>query len=228
LKPWCGLEVQLPKQANKSDNGQSNTFDISPNWENNISRRLPIFNGIFIGSHQTKSKYQSWYLTPSCGLELQKPTKALKSVKGPSNTFDMSPNWERTFSSVANFSWDIYRVPLQKKNPNNKYDIWYPAVGLRCRYPLRHLGQLTARAIPLIYTPSEKELCRLLPTFHGIFIGSPTKSIYQSWYLTSCCGFELQKPNLALKSLKGPWNTFDLNPRWERTLPPVANFPWDI
>jgi hypothetical protein len=28
------------------------------------------------------------YLTPYCGLEVQKPTQALKSIKGPSNTFD--------------------------------------------------------------------------------------------------------------------------------------------
>jgi hypothetical protein len=27
---------------------------------------------------------------PYCGLEVQKPTQALKSVKGPSNTFDIN------------------------------------------------------------------------------------------------------------------------------------------
>jgi hypothetical protein len=33
-------------------------------------------------------KYQSWYLTPCCGLEVQKLTQTLKSFKGPGNTFD--------------------------------------------------------------------------------------------------------------------------------------------
>jgi hypothetical protein len=28
-------------------------------------------------------------LTPYCGLEVQKPTQALQSVKGPGNTFDL-------------------------------------------------------------------------------------------------------------------------------------------
>jgi hypothetical protein len=35
----------------------------------------------------------SLYLTPCCGLEVQKPTQALKSVKGPGNTFDINPKW---------------------------------------------------------------------------------------------------------------------------------------
>jgi hypothetical protein len=38
--------------------------------------------------------------TPYCGLEAQKPTKALKSVKGPGNTFDLSPKWSRTLPSL--------------------------------------------------------------------------------------------------------------------------------
>ena len=29
----------------------------------------------------------------------------------------------------------------------------------------------------------------------------------------------MQKPTQALKSVKGPGNTFDLNPKWTRTLP---------
>jgi hypothetical protein len=39
---------------------------------------------------QTKSKYQSLYLTLCCRLELPKLTKALMSVKGLANTFDVS------------------------------------------------------------------------------------------------------------------------------------------
>jgi hypothetical protein len=32
-------------------------------------------------------------------------------------------------------------------------------------------------------------------------------------------GLAVQKPIQALKSIKGPGNTFDLNPKWARTLP---------
>ena len=31
------------------------------------------------------------HLTPCCGLDVQKPTQALKSVKNPDNTFDLIP-----------------------------------------------------------------------------------------------------------------------------------------
>jgi hypothetical protein len=56
-------------------------------------------------------------LTPCCGLEVQKPTHALKSVKGPGNTFDINHKWSRTLPSLIYFSWDIYRDPLSiKKN----------------------------------------------------------------------------------------------------------------
>jgi hypothetical protein len=48
-------------------------------------------------------------LTPCCGLEVQKPTQTLKSVKGPGNTFDINPKWARTLPSLTYFSWDIYR-----------------------------------------------------------------------------------------------------------------------
>jgi hypothetical protein len=56
-------------------------------------------------------------LTPYCGLEVQKPTQALKPVKGPGNTFDLNSKWSRTLPSLIYFSWDIYRDPLSiKKN----------------------------------------------------------------------------------------------------------------
>jgi hypothetical protein len=63
-------------------------------------------------------------LTPCCGLEVQKPNQALKSVKGPGNTFDRSPKWSRTLPSLIYFSWNIYRDhPLHKKKSNIKVDI---------------------------------------------------------------------------------------------------------
>jgi hypothetical protein len=50
-------------------------------------------------------------LTPYCGLEVDKPIQALKSVKDPGNTFDLNPKWSRTLPSLIYFSWDIYRDP---------------------------------------------------------------------------------------------------------------------
>ena len=47
---------------------------------------------------------------------MQNSTEALKSVKGPGNTFDINPKWERTLPSVDNFRWDIYSPPPKKKN----------------------------------------------------------------------------------------------------------------
>jgi hypothetical protein len=56
-------------------------------------------------------------LTPYCGLEVQKPTQVLKSVKGLGITFDLNSKWSRTLPSLIYFSWDIYRDPLSiKKN----------------------------------------------------------------------------------------------------------------
>jgi hypothetical protein len=63
-------------------------------------------------------------LTPYCGLEVQKPTKALKSVKGPGNTFDLNSKWARTLPSLIYFSSDIHRDPLPQKTISNiKVDI---------------------------------------------------------------------------------------------------------
>jgi hypothetical protein len=56
-----------------------------------------------------------WYLTPCCGLEVQKPTQVLQLVKGTANTFGWRPKWVRTLLSLIYLSWDIYRDPLQKR-----------------------------------------------------------------------------------------------------------------
>jgi hypothetical protein len=114
-------------------------------------------------------KYQCWYLTPCCVLEVQKPTQALKSVKGRQNIFDWNPKWSRTLPSLIHFSWNIYRDPH-----------------LNCFFK------------------------------------------YQSWHLTPYCGLQVQKPTQALKSVKSPGNTFDINPKWSRTLPFLIYFSWDI
>jgi hypothetical protein len=38
----------------------------------------------------------------------------------------------------------------------------------------------------------------------------------------------VQNPTQALKSVKGSGNSFDLNPKWERTLPSFDNFSYKI
>jgi hypothetical protein len=62
-------------------------------------------------------------LTPCCGLEVQKPTQALKSVKGPGNTVDRNPKWSRTLPSLIYFSWIFIETPLHKAKSNIKFDI---------------------------------------------------------------------------------------------------------
>jgi hypothetical protein len=109
-----------------------------------------------------------------------------------------------------------------KKNPNIKFDIRHTAVDLMCRNPPSHLSQLKARTIPFNKAQSGQELCRPEYILHEMFIETPlhkAKFKYQSRYLTHCCGLEVQKPTQALKSLKGTDNTFDVNPKWARTLP---------
>jgi hypothetical protein len=112
-------------------------------------------------------------LTPCCGLEVQKPTQALQSVKGPGNTFDLIPKWSRTLPSLIYFSWDIYR---------------------ECLGGFLHLK------------PTAE--CQI-------------STLIFNW-------LEVQKPTQALKSVKGPENTFDWNAKLARTLPSLIYCSWDI
>jgi hypothetical protein len=137
---------------------------------------------------------------------VQKPTQALQSVKGQDNTFDWHPKWTRTLPSLIYFSYDINRDPHSKKISNIKFDIWHPAVGLRCRNPPRHFSHLDARPISLIETPSGQVLCCPQYIVHWIFMETPLHKQnfkYQSWYLTACCGLEVQKPTQVLQLVKG-------------------------
>jgi len=95
--PCCGLEVQNPTQTLKSVKGSGNTLIKSPSGKE-LFRPLAIFHGIFIGTPK-KSKY----LTTCCGLEVQNPTKALKSVKGSDNTIGLNPKCERSLRPLAIF-----------------------------------------------------------------------------------------------------------------------------
>jgi hypothetical protein len=203
----------------------------TPNGQE-LCRPLYIFHEIFIGTtlHKNKFKYQSWYLTPYCGREVQKPTQELQSVKGPTNTFDWNPKWTRTLPFLIYVYRIFIETLLQKKI---KYQSWYltPCCGFEVQNPPRHFSELKGRTIHLIETPSGQELCRPLNIFHEIFIGTilqKRKFKYQSWYLTPYCGLEVQKHNQALQSVKGPDNTFEWNPKWERTLPSLIYVSWDI
>ena len=151
LTPYCGLEVQKPTQALKSVKGPGNTIDLNHIWARTLPSLIYCSWDIYRDpTFHKKIKYQFWYLTPYCGLEVQKPTQAIQSVKGPGNIFDWSPKRARTLSSLIYFSWDINRDPLlHKKKSNINLDIWHHTAGLRWRNPPRHIGQLKARAIPL-------------------------------------------------------------------------------
>jgi hypothetical protein len=42
-------------------------------------------------------------MTPYCGFEVQKPTQALKSVKGPGNTFDLNTQVVKNLAALNIF-----------------------------------------------------------------------------------------------------------------------------
>ena len=155
--------MQKPTQALQLVKGPGNTFDIIAKWSRTLPSLIYLPWDIYRDPlHRKKIKYQSWYLTSCCGLEVLKPTQALQSVKGPGNIFDWNPKRARTLPSLIYFSWDIHRDPLINKQKSNiKVNIWNPAVGLWCRNPPRHFSRLKAREIPLNDTPSGQELCRL-------------------------------------------------------------------
>jgi hypothetical protein len=48
-----------------------------------------------------------------------------------------------------------------------------------------------------------------------------TEKFLTTWNLS-------QRPTQILKSVKGPANTFDINPKRPRTLPSLIYFSWDI
>jgi hypothetical protein len=123
LTHYCGLKVQTPTQALQSSKGPDNAFDWIPKWATTLPSLIYFSWDIYRDPlHKRKFKYQSWYLTPYCGLEVQKPTQALQSVKNPDNTFDWNPKCVRTLPSLIYLSCDIYREPLHKRK--FKYQSW--------------------------------------------------------------------------------------------------------
>jgi hypothetical protein len=48
---------------------------------------------------------------------VQKPTQALKTVKGPGNTFELNPKWARTIPSEIKDNYGIFiQTPQQGVN----------------------------------------------------------------------------------------------------------------
>jgi phage shock protein PspC (stress-responsive transcriptional regulator) len=220
--------VQKPTQALQSVNGPANTFHWSPKRVRTLTSLIYFSWDIFRDPlHKRKFKYQSWYLTPYCGLEVQKPTQALQSIKGPANTFDWNPKWVRTLPSLIYFSWDIYRDTLHKRK--FKYQSWYltPYCGLEVQKPTQSLQSVKGPANTFNWNPKWVSNLPYLIYFNGRCIGIPLQKIkfkYQSWYLTPYYGIEVQKPTQALQSVKCPPNTFDWNSKWVRTLPFLIYF----
>jgi hypothetical protein len=117
LTPYCRLQMQTPTQPLRSGKDPDNAFDWFPKWARTLPSLIYFSWDIYRDPlHKRKFKYQSWYLTPYCGLEVQKPTQAHQSVKGPTNNFDWNPKCVRTLSSLIYFPWDIYRDHSAKKN----------------------------------------------------------------------------------------------------------------
>ena len=104
------------------------------------------------------------------GLRCRNPPGHFSQLKAWTISLIYTPKWWRTLPSLIYFSWDIYRDPFHNKKSNIIDNIWHPTAGLRCRNPPRHLGQLKARAIPLIGTRSGQELSLPEYIFHRIFI----------------------------------------------------------
>jgi hypothetical protein len=118
-------------------------------------------------------------------------------------------------------------------NPNIKVDIWHPVVDSRCIIPHRHLSQLKAQEC-------SSRVFNWRNCLGGIMHLKPTagcqistlifeKKLWRRGSLLISNDKYIKDGKVlchlgALKSVKGPGNTFDLNPKWQRTLPSFCNF----
>jgi hypothetical protein len=97
---------------------------------------------------------------------VQIPTKVLMSAKIQGNTFDLNRKWERTFPSLPIFHGIFIGSPEIEINISKLlFEILLWVWGGK---KARDLSQLKARVLPFTSTPSERELYRPLPIFHGI------------------------------------------------------------
>jgi hypothetical protein len=144
LKPCRGLEIQKPIEALRSVKGLDNTYDISPKWARTL--QSDIFHGIFKEAPPNIYVFnRSWYVTPSCGLEVQKSIQTRKTVKDLGNTFDLTQSGQEL--------WRLkFSIGYLKRPPNIFFvlievEICHPAEGLRYKNPPKHLNELKAWAI---------------------------------------------------------------------------------
>jgi hypothetical protein len=95
---------------------------------------------------------------------MQKPTQALKSVKGQGHIFDWIRKWARTLPSLIYFSWDFHRNHLHKRKSS-----------IKDGKVLDHL-EIRSKVLP---GPSTD-----LSAWVGFCTSSPQQGVkYQLWYL---------------------------------------------
>jgi hypothetical protein len=123
-----------------------------------------------MGSPNPNIKIEIWH--PAVGLRCYIPPIHLRQLSARAMSLVKTPSGKELCRTSVIF---MGYVKGPTSNPNIKVDILQSAVGLRCIIPPRYLRQLKARAIPLIATPSGKELCRSVVICHGICIGSPVQ-----------------------------------------------------
>ena len=162
---------------------------------------------------------------------MRKPTQAFKSVKDPGNIFDWIPKWARTLPSLIHFSWDIYRDPPPSKK-NISMLIYDTLLWAWVQKPTQALKSVKGQGNTFDWNLKWSRTLPSLIYFSWDIYRDPTFIFFFSnidiWYLTPSCGLEVQKPTQALKSVKGPGNTFDINQKWSRTLPSLIYFSWDM
>ena len=157
-----------------------------------------ISHGIFKETPQYYLFNRSLHLTPSWGLEVQKLSQALMSVKGLDNTCDLDPRWARTVPS------EIFIGILKETLPQFCEEFnwsWYlaPCCGLQVQKPNQTLRPVNDTGSTFYLNPKR---ARTLSSgiVHGLFKkNTPNNLCNRSWYLTHCCGLEVPKPTQTLK-----------------------------
>jgi hypothetical protein len=168
-----------------------------------LCRPLAIFHGIFIAP---KSKYQSWYLTPCCGLEAS-------LQHGVTYQF-----WYLDLVGEGEI-WISHEIlPKHGKVLSN--------LGVSSKVLTGPLNGLSDWVGFSTTNPQQDVKYQLWYLDLWSYIFRLPKSKYQSWYLKPFCGFEVQDPTQSLKSVKGIGNTFgDPAPQIHRR---VSNINFDI
>jgi len=166
---------------------------------------LGILQCIFI---ETTSQYQSWHLTPCCGLEVQNHIQTFKSVKDMGYTFDLSAKWARTLPLGP--LCGIFIEPPNRSCRLTPY----------CLLEMQNPTHTLKLAEDMVITFNLKQ--------HNNFsAGNFTRDIYRAPSpilkllfdtLLSVWGAESHQ---ALKSVKIQGHTFELNSKWAKALPLV-------